>query len=73
MGPWILIRDLFENKIYLLPVRCRVFDIYKISLILRTSFIDGLCPKVKGHEGRGISRIDRLRLLLEHIVASTIG
>ena len=73
MGPWILIRDLFENKIYLLPVRCRVFDIYKISLILSASVINGLFPKVKGHEGRGIGRIDRLRLLLEYIVASTIG
>jgi hypothetical protein len=68
MRAWILIRDLFKNKIYLLPVRCRVFDIYKICLIFSVS---RLIAKVKSHICRGIGRIAVLRLLLYQFVAST--
>ncbi len=68
MRAWILIRDLFENKIYLLPVRCRVFDIYKICMIF---IVIRLIAKVESHKCRGIRRIAILGLLLYHFIAST--
>lgn len=73
MSPRILISYLFENKIYLLPVRCRVINLDKVGLIMRDSARVGLLPKVKGHKGRGVCGVGcRLGLLLNQIVSAAI-
>lgn len=67
MRSWILISDLFENKIYLLPVRSRVFEVNKVGLIAGSTIVDVVVLLFEGHEGRSI------RFLLNHIAAATSG